>query len=92
MSVTESLAATAVNSATGTASAAILTGSAVFTLTPFGGGPVVITGTAVASAPYDRGPQRFADVRAARDAEIRVAKVLAEQIQTRIAATLRNRS
>ena len=39
---------------------------------------------------YDRSQQRFASVRAARDAEIQGTKQLAEQIKTRIAAYLSN--
>jgi hypothetical protein len=36
------------------------------------------------SPTYDRSVQRFASVRAAREAEIRLAKVLADQIKTRM--------
>jgi LPS-assembly lipoprotein len=39
-------------------------------------------------ASYDRSSQRFANIRAARDAEIRDTRVLAEQIKTRLAADL----
>jgi LPS-assembly lipoprotein len=49
---------------------------------------VVTQGTATGTTSYDRFPQRFANVRAARDAEIRLAKLLAEQVKTRLAATL----
>ncbi len=52
---------------------------------------IVTAGTAVSSASYDRYPQRFATVRAARDAEIRVAKEIAEQIKTRLAASFAGR-
>ena len=47
---------------------------------------VVTGGSATGTATYDRGVQRFATVRAERDAEIRLAKTLAEQIKTRLAA------
>ena len=40
------------------------------------------------TASYDRTSQRFANIRAARDAEIRDAKALADQIRTRIMAAL----
>ena len=40
------------------------------------------------SVSYERNVQRFASIRAARDAEIRGAKQLAEQIKTRVAAYL----
>jgi LPS-assembly lipoprotein len=92
VTVNESLSAVTVNTQTGQASSAILTGTAAFKLIPIAGGPEIIAGTATASASYDRGPQRFANLRASRDAEIRVAKTLAEQIQTRIAVTLKNRA
>jgi LPS-assembly lipoprotein len=92
VTVNESLSAVTVNTQTGQASSAILTGTATFKLIPIGGGPEITSGTAVASASYDRGPQRFANLRASRDAEIRVAKTLAEQIQTRLAVTLKNRA
>ena len=45
-------------------------------------------GDATVVVSYDRGQQRFASVRAARDTEIRGAKQLAEQIKTRVAAFL----
>ena len=48
----------------------------------------IIEDIAVAAASYDRTSQRYANLRAARDAEIRDAKVLAEQIRTRLAASL----
>ena len=53
-----------------------------------GGGDAILTGSAFASASSDRSPQRFAAVRAARDAEIRAARQLAELIRTRVAAGL----
>ena len=40
------------------------------------------------AATYDRSAQRYANIRAARDAEIRDAKTVADQITTRIAAAL----
>ena len=53
-------------------------------------GDVIVTvdGKAVGNASYDRSQQRFANVRAARDAEIRLARSLAEQIRVRISAAL----
>ena len=44
--------------------------------------------TATSTTSYDRFQQRFATVRAGRDAEIRLAKDLANQVKTRLAATL----
>jgi LPS-assembly lipoprotein len=43
---------------------------------------------ATVAVSYERSIQRFASIRAARDAEIRGAKQLAEQIKTRVAAYL----
>ena len=45
-----------------------------------------VIGVAFTAATYDRSSQRFANIRAARDAEIRDAKALADQIRTRVAA------
>jgi LPS-assembly lipoprotein len=45
-------------------------------------------GFVVSLSDYDRSSNRFANVRAARDAEIRNAKNLAEQIRSRIAAEI----
>ena len=72
--------------ATGRAQAATVVVEAQFVLTRAGGGPEVARGRAVQSASYARLTQRFAGVRAGRDAEIRIAKLLAEQISDRIAA------
>jgi LPS-assembly lipoprotein len=77
-----------VDTATGRAQAAILTGNVTYTLTTLDGSKVLTAGKATASASYDRSPQRFATVRAARDADIRLAKVLSEQIRTRLSAAL----
>ncbi len=86
LKVNERVQAAIVNSETGRATSATLAVDAAFTLTPVDGGAVILGGTAFASASYERTQQRFAAIRAARDAEIRIAKTLAEQIKTRIAA------
>jgi LPS-assembly lipoprotein len=52
----------------------------------------VLTERALARVTIDRSQQRFARVRAIRDAENRAAKVAAEQIRSRIAAYLLTRS
>jgi len=82
----ERLQAAVVNSATGRASSATLIVESTFTLTSIDTGATLLTGTAFGSASYDRTQQRYAAIRAARDAEIRVARNLAEQIKTRVAA------
>lgn len=54
-------------------------------------GEEVLKGTAFNIASYDRFSNRFSNVRAARDAEIRDAKVIAEAIRTRIATEFASR-
>jgi len=85
---TERVATPIVDTVTGRAAAATLVADATYTLTSLDGTRVITSGRATASASYDRTLQRFANVRAARDAEIRVAKLLSEQIRTRLAAAL----
>jgi len=76
------------DSTTGRADAVTLNGSATYTLSEIDNGKVITTGRAVGFATYDRNPQRFAAVRAARDAEIRLGKMLAEQNKIRLATVL----
>jgi LPS-assembly lipoprotein len=73
---------------TGRAQVATIIVDAEYILTRAGGGPEVTRGRAVQSASYTRLNQRFAGVRAGRDAEIRISRLLAEQIKNRIAAVL----
>lgn len=89
---TETVQTAVVNSATGVATSAALIATASYTLKKIDTDEVVLTGTATGSASYTRNEQRFASVRAARDAQIRVASLLAEQIRTRIAARLATKS
>jgi len=70
------------------ADAAVVMVNATYSLAEIVGGRIVISGAANASASYDRTEQRYANVRAARDAEIRAATVLADQIRTRLAVAL----
>lgn len=48
-------------------------------------GRIVLTEKALARVTVDRSPQRYARIRAVRDAENRAAKVVAEQIRSRLA-------
>ena len=77
-----------VNSETSVASSATLTGDADYSLTKVDGGAEVAKGTANAAAAYDRTTQRYADLRASRDAEIRLARALSQEIAFRVAAQL----
>jgi LPS-assembly lipoprotein len=52
----------------------------------------VLEGAAVAAAAYDRTQARYADLRAQRDAEIRLARALSSEISLRIAAALAGKS
>jgi LPS-assembly lipoprotein len=86
ISTSESVQGTTIDVTSGRANTAILNGSAAFKLTNADGTKVMLTGTSRSSATYYRDEQRFASVRAARDAEIRVAKQIADDIKQRIAA------
>ena len=77
-----------IDSVSGRATAGTVLVDADYTLVPIGGGAPVASGTAFAAASYDRSSQRFANIRAARDGEIRGAKALADQIRTRLAIAL----
>jgi LPS-assembly lipoprotein len=88
----ESISTPIVDTVTGRAAAATLVANATFTLSTLDGARVITTGRATASASYDRFPQRFANVRASYDAQMRVAKLLSDQIRTRLAAALASAS
>jgi LPS-assembly lipoprotein len=79
---------TTVNSLTNVATSATLTGQAEYILNKVDGGEKVLEGKAVAAAAYDRSQQRYNDLRAARDAEIRLARALSAEISLRVAAEL----
>jgi LPS-assembly lipoprotein len=72
----------------GVAETATLALDANYTLTPITGSRIVSEGTARVLVSYDRSQQRFATIRAARDAEIQGARQLSDQIRTRIATFL----
>ncbi len=88
ISMSESLEVITVDYANGRADSAILVATATWSLTRIGSGETVSTGVNIARAPYERSLQRFATVRAARDAQIRAAKSLATVIRGQIAADL----
>jgi LPS-assembly lipoprotein len=68
-----------------TTSATVIT-DAAFELLPIGGGPPLYKSVAFAAASYDRFAQRISNVRAARDAEVRDARVLADNIRQQVTA------
>lgn len=87
----ESVQVTTVDTTTGRADAAVLNATVKYTLAPFDGAPALTSGTARGTATYYRDQQRFASVRAARDAEIRLSKQLADEIKQRLAALFATR-
>ena len=88
LSVAETVQTPLVSSTTGRAESATLFGTAGYKIVAIGTEKVLTEGVASGTATYDRSVQRFASLRAARDAEIRLAKMLAEQIKTRVASIL----
>lgn len=90
--VSTTLQSPIVDTTFGRASSSTVLGTADYILTPAAGGVPVASGQVVGSASFERSPQRFAVVRAQRDAEIRLAKLLSEQIRNRLAISLRTQS
>ena len=88
VTLTEKVQTPLVDTFAGRASAATVVVEARYKLVPIAGGEPLAEGIATSLASYDRTAQRFANLRAARDAEIRNAKTLADQIRTRVAAAL----
>jgi LPS-assembly lipoprotein len=81
-----------VNSELNVATSATVTGEANYTLNKVDGGAVVLKGNAMAAAAYDRSQVRYNDMRAARDAEIRLARALSSEISLRLASALAGKS
>lgn len=73
---------------TGRATSATVIVDADYRLITVPGEKEVTKGVAFGVASYDRFSNRFGNVRAARDAEIRDAKVIADSIRTRVATAL----
>jgi LPS-assembly lipoprotein len=92
VTVHERMSTPIVNTVTGEAEAGDVNVDAEYRLYPIAGSnEPVASGNVTNFVVYDRSTQRLSNVRAARDAEIRNAKVLADQIRTRIAVALANR-
>jgi LPS-assembly lipoprotein len=92
VNVRQRVQAPLVDTVTGRATSGMLIVDADYRLLPIAGGPPVASGVAFVTASYDRTSQRFANLRAARDGEIRSARSLADQIRTRLAADLSRRT
>jgi len=86
ISLAETTSSPLLDTVTGIASSANVLVTATFRLESLAGGEPIYKGTATVVASYDRTTERFASMRAARDAEIRDAERLADEIRTRIAA------
>lgn len=80
-----------IDTVSGRATAASVLIDAEYKLLESGSNRQVATGSALAITSYERSSQRFANLRAARDAEIRSARTLADQIRVRLSADLARR-
>jgi LPS-assembly lipoprotein len=83
---TERVETPVVNTVTGQATSATVLADAQYVLTSVGDDKPLTQGTAFTSAAYDRSLQEFANIEAARDAEVRDADSLADEIRIRVAA------
>lgn len=94
LTVTVSLATQTptVNSEINVATSATMGATAAYSLVRVDGNKEIAKGEVVAAASYDRTPQRYADLRAARDAEIRLARTLSPEISQRVATVLAART
>jgi LPS-assembly lipoprotein len=92
VNVKQRVQAPLVDTVSGRATSGMLLVDADYRLLPIAGGPPVASGVAFTTASYDRTSQRFANLRAARDAEIRSARSLEDQIRTRLAIDLSRRT
>ena len=77
-----------IDTISGRASAASILIDAEYRLLEVNTNREVAAGSAVTVTSYERSSQRFANLRAARDAEIRSARALADQIRVRLAADM----
>ena len=73
---------------TGDATGQVYELNATYKLVNVANGQIMLTGTAVSRAPYNRFQEIFSNVRARYDAENRAASTVADSIRTRIAAYL----
>jgi LPS-assembly lipoprotein len=88
----ESVQTPLIDTVTGLATSSTVSVSARYVLTSVDGGKPIAHGTVFVAASYDRTSQRFSDMRAARNAEQRDARTLADQIRTQLAAALATRT
>lgn len=86
--VNESVEVVTVDYLNGRADSAVLVATITWKLIQNGSGKVLASGTNSVRVPYERSSQRFATVRAARNAQVSAAKNLATIIKGQIAADL----
>ena len=84
----EAVSGTIVNSSFQRADVASVQATANYRLLAISDGHEIASGSVTGFASYERSPQRFGNLRAARNAQIRVAKFLAEQIHLQLASKL----
>jgi LPS-assembly lipoprotein len=88
ISSSDGLTVPVIESSSGRAEIGSIVSSVNYTLKRLDTDTVLGSGTVSASATFDHMSQRFSSARARRDAEIRDAQVMAEDIRTRVAALL----
>jgi len=81
-----------IDATTGRAQLVTIQVEAIYELRETKGGKIRGSGRTFASATYDRSQQRFATIRAQRDAEERVGKALAERLKIILMGMLANQS
>ncbi|MGY6251315.1 hypothetical protein ACXIUS_27885 [Bosea thiooxidans] len=86
--ITESIEIVTVDYANGRADSAVLVATATWKVTRSGSGEVVSSGVSSVREPYERSSQRFATVRAARNAQVQAGKNLASLIRGQISADI----
>lgn len=91
ITLTETTETPLIDTVEGLATSATIVTTAHFRLVPTANEKVFV-GKAYVAASYDRNTNRFTNVRAARDAEIRDARRLADEITTQVAAELASRN
>ena len=85
---TDGLTVPVIESSSGRAEIGSIVSTVKYTLKRSDSGAILGSGTVSASATFDHMSQRFSSARARRDAQIRDAQVIAEELRIRIAALL----
>ena len=88
ISMTQKLQTPLIDTVSGRATSGTVIVDANYQLIAVSDSKPIARGVAFATVTYDRTSQRFANLRAQRDAEIRAARALAEQIRVRLIGAL----